>query len=229
MACSRGKANPNNFTKIKLFANSGGFCQRPECNQPLFKSFKEKEIHIAEIAHIISVNKGARKDSNSTDTQKGNYNNLILLCPNCHTIIDKDEDDFPEKLIHKWKTDHVENIAKIFGIKKFSDRKSAHEMVISLFAENKKIFEVYGPETEERFNPESEFPEIWLQKIRTTLIPNNRKLLNIIEINSHLLTETEKESFHNFQLHVKDFESKHIFNTISTGIRFPQEITAIYV
>ncbi|MFC0426481.1 HNH endonuclease [Chryseobacterium scophthalmum] len=229
MACSRGKANPDNFTKVKLFANSGGYCQRPECNEPLFKTFKEKEIHIAEIAHIISVNKGARKDDSLTDIEKGDYDNLILLCPNCHTIIDKNEDDFPKQLINTWKRNHEESISKIFGIKKFDDRTSVKLIITPLFEENKTVFELYGPETEERFNPESEMPEIWLEKIRTILIPNNRKLLNIIEINSHLLTESEKEIFQNFQQHVKDFEAKHIFNTISTGIRFPQEIKTVYV
>ena len=229
MACSRGKANPNYYTKLKLFANSAGYCQRPECNEPLFKAFKEKEIHIAEIAHIISVNKGARRDDSLTDIEKGSYDNLILLCPNCHTIIDKNEDDFTEQLIHKWKKNHEESISRVFGIRKLEDRESVKLIVTPLFEENKTVFEVYGPETEERFNPESEMPEVWIEKIRTIIIPNNRKLLNIIEVNSHLLTDLEKETFQNFQQHVKDFEAKHIFNTISTGIRFPQKITSIYV
>ncbi|KUJ58318.1 hypothetical protein [Chryseobacterium aquaticum] len=229
MACSRGKANPNNFTKIKLFANSGGYCQNPECNEPLFKTFSSKEIHIAEIAHIISVNEGARKNSVMKSVDKGNYNNLILLCPTCHTVIDKNEEDFPESLILQWKVNHEENLAKVFSVKKFDNREAVKQIIDPLFLENKTIFDVYGPETEERFNPESEMPELWLNKIRTIIIPNNRKILNIIEANYHLLNDNEKEKFQNFKQHINDFEAKHIFNSTTTGIRFPKEIVSIYV
>lgn len=229
MACSRGKANPNNFTKIKLFANSGGYCQRPECNEPLFKAFKEKEIHIAEIAHIISVNHGARENKKLSSVQKGMYENLILLCPNCHTTIDKDEIDFPETLIKQWKTEHEKRLASIFGIQKFENRESIRQVLEPIFRENKTIFEIYGPETDERFNPESEIAPLWIQKIRTIIIPNNRRIQNIIENNYSLLTSSEKSNFDKFKQHVNDFEAKHIFNTSSIGIRFPLEITSVYV
>lgn len=229
MTCYRGKANPNDFTKQKLFANSGGYCQRPECNEPLFKSFKEKEIHIAEIAHIISVNNGARTDKKLSETDKGSYENLILLCPNCHTTIDKAEIDFPESLIKQWKIEHELRLSSIFGIKKFEDRKSAREIIEPLFSENKTIFDIYGPETDERYNPESEMPEIWLQKIRTIIIPNNRKIMNVLNNNINLLTTTEKKSFEIFKQHINDLEAKHIFNSQSIGIRFPVEITSVYV
>lgn len=229
MTCYRGKASPNNFTKVKLFANSGGYCQRPECNEPLFKTFKEKEIHIAEIAHIISVNVGARAGKKISSAEKGSYQNLILLCPNCHTIIDKDEEDFPENLIKQWKNEHESRLSAIFGIKKFDQRSVVKQLLDPLFIENKTIFEIYGPETDERFNPESEMAKIWLIKIREIIIPNNRKILNIINSNQHLLTTIEKSNFAIFKLHVNDFEGKHIFNTISTGIRFPSQITSIYV
>ena len=229
MACSRGKANPNNFTKIKLFANSGGYCQNPECNEPLFKTFSSKEIHIAEIAHIIRVNEGARKNSVMKSVDKGNYNNLILLCPTCHTVIDKNEEDFPESLILQWKVNHEENLAKVFSVKKFDNREAVKQIIDPLFLENKTIFDVYGPETEERFNPESEMPELWLNKIRTIIIPNNRKILNIIEANYHLLNDNEKEKFQNFKQHINDFEAKHIFNSTTTGIRFPKDIVSVYV
>lgn len=229
MSCSRGQANPSSFTRVKLFANSGGYCQRPECNEPLFKTFKEKEIHIAEIAHIISVNIGARARVELSTAEKGSYANLILLCPNCHTIIDKNEKDFPETLIKKWKIEHENRLSDIFGIKKFDNRLDVHEKLSPLFAENKTIFDLYGPETDERFNPESEMAQKWLTKIRTDIIPNNRKILNIINSNMHLLTTIEKSNFQLFNQHVKDFEDKHVFNSTAIGIRFPHEITTIYV
>lgn len=229
MACSRGKASPNIFTRNKLFANSGGFCQRPECNENLFKTFTKTEIHIAEIAHIISVNDGARSVKKLTATEKGSYENLILLCPNCHTIIDKAEADFPEDLIKKWKSEHELRLKNSFGIKKLKTRELVREILEPIFLENKLIFETYGPETDERYNPESQMPVIWIKKIREFIIPNNRKIYNLITANYHLINTGEKIAFAKFTQHMNDFEAKHIFNSESNGILFPQEITKIYV
>lgn len=229
MSCKRGKASPNPFTKTKLFANSGGFCQNPDCNENLFKTFEEKEIHIAEIAHIISVNKGARKNSKLTPEEKGSYENLILLCPNCHTTIDKAEDDFPTELILKWKSEHKNKLNNVFGIKKYKNRNEARNHIEPILLENRMIFEIYGPNTDERYNPESTMPILWLKKIREFIIPNNRKILNIIDSNYDLLNSGEKIVFESFKHHLHDFESKHIYNEESNGIQFPIKITETYV
>jgi hypothetical protein len=229
MACSRGKATPNSFTKSKLFANSGGFCQRPDCNENLFKTFTNTEIHIAEIAHIISANNGARSNKDFTAEEKGDYENLILLCSNCHTTIDKAEKDFPEELIIKWKNEHERRLKNLFGIKKFDSRELVREVVNPIFLENKVIFDTYGPETNERYNPESQMPIIWLKKIRESIIPNNRKLYNLINTNYHLTNSAEKIAFTKFTQHINDFEAKHIFNFENNGTLFPKEITEIYV
>ncbi|RLJ62582.1 HNH endonuclease [Lacinutrix venerupis] len=229
MSCKRGKASPNPFTKTKLFANSGGFCQNPDCNENLFKTFEEKEIHIAEIAHIISVNKGARKNSKLTPEEKGSYENLILLCPNCHTTIDKAEDDFPTELILKWKSEHKNKLNNVFGIKKYKNRNEARKHIEPILLENRMIFETYGPNTDERYNPESTMPVLWLKKIREFIIPNNRKILNIIDSNYDLLNSDEKIVFESFKHHLHDFESKHIYNEESNGIQFPIKITETYV
>ena len=229
MACSRGKASPDTLTKNKLFANSAGFCQNPNCNEPLFKTFIQSEITIAEIAHIISVGDAARSSVKRTATQKASYDNLILLCPNCHTIIDKAEADFPEELIVSWKKEHEIRITQVFGIKTFSSRPQARDAVEPLFRENKVIFDYYGPLSQEQFNPESDIPLIWLRKIREFIIPNNRKIVRVIAKNQNLLNERELRTFEHFKQHVDDFESKHLFHQAANGLAFPEKITSIYV
>jgi 5-methylcytosine-specific restriction endonuclease McrA len=229
MGCSRGKASPDSFTKTKLFALSGGYCQRPECNENLFKSFDETEIHIAEIAHIISVNEGPRSNRVITATEKGAFENLILLCPNCHTTIDKAEKDFPDHLIRKWKDEHEQRLNDTFGIKTLSSRAEVANLLEPIFLENKFIFDKYGPETEERFNPESQMPKIWIKKIREVIIPNNRQIERIIRANYRLMTQTERNDFVEFIQHINDFEAKHIFNFEGNGMQFPKRITQVYV
>lgn len=106
-------------------------------------------------------------------------------------------------------------------------RKSVKEAILPYFIENKKIFDTYGPMTEERFNPESEMPEIWLRKIQEFILPNNSKIVKLINDNQHLLLEWELEVFAEYKQHVDDFSAKHTGLTKSNGTMFPYKILSI--
>lgn len=229
MSCSRGKASPDSNTKLKLFADSGGFCQNPNCNDNLFLTIGNSHIHIAEMAHIISAgDQGPRSDIKISKAKKGEFSNLILLCPTCHTKIDKAELEFPDALILKWKNDHSQKINTLFNIKQYKNRAEARQSIVPILNENKTIFDIYGPLTDERFNPESEMPKIWLTKIHQNLLPNNRKILKILDTNYDLLTNREMKIVEIFRQHVLDFESKHINNEEINGTQFPNQLQHIY-
>lgn len=69
--CSRGKATPSATTKLRLFSESVGYCQKPDCRLGLFLQFDGKEIHIAEMAHIISASDtGPRADKTMTTAER---------------------------------------------------------------------------------------------------------------------------------------------------------------
>ena len=53
---SRGKAAPDRVTQQRLFASSGGYCQNPNCNAPLFRETGTEIIHVAELAHVFAAN-----------------------------------------------------------------------------------------------------------------------------------------------------------------------------
>src|SRR5438552_18629054 len=97
MACSRGKAAPDDQTKLRLFASSGGYCQHPDCLRELFVDAASQSIHIAEMAHIIAASEdGPRAVANMSAARRGRYENLILLCPACHTISDRAVVRYPD-------------------------------------------------------------------------------------------------------------------------------------
>lgn len=229
MTCSRGRANIKAFTKLRLFADSGGFCQNPACLEPLFKDIEDNSIHIAEMAHIFSaVENGPRSNKSLTAEQRALYENLILLCPTCHTVIDKAEAEHPDELISEWKTNHKRRIEKALGLAKFATRKEARAAIQSIQRENCLIHERYGPESDERYNPESSMPRQWLRKIRVKIIPNNRSILSICELNANLLSEKEADTVSIFQQHVDDFEAKHIGGSDLNGIQFPIEMNNVF-
>ena len=225
MSCKRGKASLDSHTKLQLFADSAGFCQNPECNINLFLSIGSSDFHIAEMAHIISSSDdGPRSDKKISKEQKGNFSNLIILCPTCHTKIDKSELEFPDSLVLKWKTTHSQKINSLFNIKQFENRLEARQSILPLLNENKTIFEIYGPLTDERFNPESEMPKIWKSKIHLSILPNNRKLLSIFDANYDLLKAEELKTVEIFRQHVSDFESKHVNHEEINGLQFPKKL-----
>ena len=62
---------------------------------------------VGEQAHIIGENsRAARWNSILVENEREGYHNRILLCPNDHTIIDKNEHDWPVEKLHMMKTNH---------------------------------------------------------------------------------------------------------------------------
>ena len=229
MSCPRGRASPNAHTKLRLFADSAGFCQNPSCLNRLFVETENNNFHIAEMAHVFSAsNKGPRADVALTPEQRGAYENLILLCANCHTAIDKAEEDFPDDLILEWKKTHTDKIESIFGVATCETRADAKALVEPLLRENKTIFEEYGPLGESRFNPESHISGHWISKLRSYILPNNRKILAMFDANEGLLSAEEKSTLERYRLHVNDLESKHIGDHEASGTEFPEAITELF-
>jgi len=181
------------------------------------------------MAHIISAgNDGPRANTTWTDEERSKYENLVLLCPNCHTTIDKAEETFPESLILEWKRDHKRRLAVLFGIRKFSSRNEVRQAIEPLFLENKYVFENYGPNSDERFNPESSLPAQWRRKILEVIIPNNRKILGFIDVNRNFLQGEEALVLEAFRQHIDDFEAKHLGGSEYAGSQYPFQISKIF-
>lgn len=89
-----------------LFAKSGNICSFPGCD---FAMVDKDNCVMGEIAHIESYNKnGPRYNTQQTDEERNGYENLILLCPNHHKLIDKKFSDYPVEYLKKMKKEHEE-------------------------------------------------------------------------------------------------------------------------
>ncbi|MHA1408106.1 MAG: HNH endonuclease [Candidatus Heimdallarchaeaceae archaeon] len=92
-----------------LCSRSGNCCAFPGCEQRLeLKKQNSKDISfIGEIAHIRGLKPNSpRYDPNMTDEERNSIDNLILLCPTHHEIIDKQPDVYTVEKILKMKMDH---------------------------------------------------------------------------------------------------------------------------
>ncbi len=113
---SRGKASPNAATKLKLFTDSAGYCQNPECDNEIFPKGFENFPHIAEMAHIFAATDGGpRTDMKLSKEERGAYKNIILLCANCHTLVDKTPQKHAAELMQSWKLEHEFRRQEAFG------------------------------------------------------------------------------------------------------------------
>lgn len=101
-------------TKKLLYANSGNVCAMYGCtNQLMYAS----TANISEICHIEAVNEdGPRYNPNLTNEEVNSYDNLILLCPTHHTLIDSkaEEINYSVSYLKEMKKYHENQVKELF-------------------------------------------------------------------------------------------------------------------
>lgn len=225
------KAIPN-ATKLRLFAAAAGHCQKPECLDLLFPAEMGGDKHIAEMAHVIPHGEaGPRHEERpSDDFDVDAFENLILLCPTCHTKVDKDPEAYPRNTLLDWKANHLARLALKQGIKAYGDREQARAAIADILAENRAIWEQFAPEhgSEFEYNPESSTAAAWDQRVRSVILPNHFRALAIIKANLGLSTEDERRAFAEYQEHVRGLSERHICGIPGRAIRFPSSMEDMF-
>jgi len=90
----------------------GRVCAMPDCKANLLPEITENvETNISENAHIMGFSKnGPRAEKDLTDLEKNSEDNLILVCANCHTIIDKNPKIYTTPKLQKIKKEHEKEV-----------------------------------------------------------------------------------------------------------------------
>jgi len=96
---------PSVATQKRLFAVSGNRCAYRNCPQPLVDDATGKVT--ARICHIKGNKPGSRRhDPAQTEEERQGYDNLLLMCPIHHDVIDADDVTFTENVLRVIKADH---------------------------------------------------------------------------------------------------------------------------
>lgn len=212
-----------------LWGRAGGKCSKPECNEDLTRLLATGNYVVGEMAHVIGSKPTAARGTpeGGDDT----YDNLILLCPTHHTDIDKSpEGTFPVELIHEWKKLHedvISNAGKPIKYKTYDEVKIA---IMRILISNHTIFQTYGPHSDTaRSDPTSNAYLLWELKRIDRIIPNNRKILNIIDENIEFFNDVSKlQNLEKFRIHAESFES-HVYYRKDTYQLFPSEFSEIFL
>lgn len=202
-----GRYIPINVER-RLYAESMGYCMNPACRKQLFS----KNGDIIEKAHIDPY----------CESADNTFENLIVLCPNCHTEFDKNHAFSAEEVL-KWKCARQTEIDCIFGVKykNFDELKKA---AVPLLQENKAIYENYYLNGNKA---------LW-DKFEHAILINNKKLSTILSNNKRLFQKSFNTDYSNlelvnqFLLHIHEFEETRGDDEKIRQVLFPDEINSIF-
>jgi hypothetical protein len=111
------KKTRDDFTagvKRTIAERAAYICTNPVCRKPTVgpHSNPNKSLKIGEAAHICAAAPGGpRYDPTQTAVERSSINNAIWMCTECSTRVDKDEVEYPDRLLREWKHNHESRIA----------------------------------------------------------------------------------------------------------------------
>ncbi len=205
----------------KLWGLAAGRCSCPGCEQECIRFLDANDpTVIGEMAHVIA--KQPNGPRGQVEGGSDSYENLILLCPTHHTEIDKaPAGTFPAELIQKWKAAHEERVRSSFLSPRQPNKKSLGEAIARILMTNKATWAQYGPESEEaQKNPLSNSAQVWELRKLDTLVPNNRKIIGLIQQNQDIFDLVDYPTCVAFMEHAEGFE-RNCYTLTEGTPRFP--------
>ena len=224
MGCVNGRVRISDVSRLRLFAQAAGFCENPACLRDLFLDLSGGPIHVGEMAHIVAATEGGpRGKADLHLEERAAFDNVVLLCPACHTAVDKAPSDFPVDELGRWRANHAQRVREAVGAQRYSSRADARRVIAPLFAQNHQIHADYGPESPGADLPESESPRAWHRKVVDSILPNSRKILAVLDANRDLLEDEEVVLVERLRQHVDDLTARHVFDQREPARRrFPE-------
>ena len=124
------RLKPVTAVRRRLWATSAGRCQLEGCNSELsLDPFAKTYLNRGYIAHIYGAEEnGPRSDHNLNPEQLREFENLMMLCNDCHIKVDRyQEADFPAARLFAAKAQHLADI------KRLTDHASAPRTQLIIF------------------------------------------------------------------------------------------------
>lgn len=211
---------------LRLVGAAGGWCEKPDCpTGALWHELPAGDaVRLAEVAHIVAASDEGPRGNEEVETEElVGFDNLILLCPNCHTIVDRAPEDFSVEQMRQWKSDHETRLRSLLGVKVFETRAEAVVELRRLLSLGKVVHTTYGPGSPASGHPES--AGTWRREVAEVILPNNTKISALFEVNAGLLRADEFAVVGEFDAHRRALEARHM--GVDVGVTAPQFPTAV--
>ncbi|MFJ5219917.1 HNH endonuclease [Streptomyces sp. NPDC088354] len=191
---------------------------------------RKRSISIAERAHVVAhSDEGPRANSEIPQEQRDDPSNIVLLCPNCHTKVDKAPEGYPAEYLLRAKESRRQAVALIGGTPSFLTRADAHRAVKRILLKNRLSFQEKGPDPENGNIESRERAAVWSSCVINEIVPNNRLIVALVEINEDLAFEGEIEVAEILRQHTDALESKHLGEALlGPAPRFPSGVEMLF-
>lgn len=230
MVCKNGRPRLTDDQDRQLFAESAGTCLL--CNTPLFASspLRQRSISIAERAHVVAHSaEGPRGDPTVSAEHLRDPANIVLLCPTCHTKVDKAPVAYPPATLLATKARRAGAVALIGGAPIFGSREQARHAVELLLERNGATFRAFGPDPGDGSLGTAEQAANWSERVLDDIVPGSELIVAIVETNPDLATPGDRSAAALLRLHAKDLSDKHRRGEITApALRFPEAAMAIF-
>ncbi|MER9516669.1 HNH endonuclease [Mesorhizobium sp. M0614] len=190
-----------------LWGRAAGYCSNPDCRTKVSEiGAKGESFLTGEQAHIVARQAGGPRGQDGGGSNA--YENLVLLCPTCHTKIDKSPDGtYPVEMLLAWKEQHEAWVDGWSESKKMGTTAELMKFIVSQLEENKHYFDAYGPKSQiAEKNPGSSAYAVWTARKLDTLLPNNRKIVQALDVNTELIPDEMKAAVLKFKDHAVSYE-----------------------
>jgi hypothetical protein len=110
--------NIPNLSRLILFVRAGGRCEFDGCPKYLLEHHVTlTEGNFAQMAHIVAFQPGGpRGDAEPRPQDINEVGNLMLLCPECHKLIDDNPEKFTVRTLRGYKERHENHIHYMTGL-----------------------------------------------------------------------------------------------------------------
>ncbi len=193
-----------------LWSESMGHCMNPQCHRDVF----QEGASIGELAHIQ-----AHADGGDTS-----FDNLLVLCRNCHKTIDENPQHWPRDVLRQWKSDRNSDLTRWFT-KRFRSFDDLESVVVPLLKRNGQIFDSYGPIGDPSVDVKRH--ELWV-RFEGELIANNKRLEHILTSNKQLLHRDNQTIVDDFMGHAREFVETREGAPVSRVNLFPSALNSVF-
>lgn len=158
-----------NLTRLLLFVRAGGRCEFDGHNKYLLRhSLTLSDGNFGQMAHIVAFSHGGPRSEKKHPAKAVNsVGNLMLLCPECHKLIDTHPEQYTTKTLKRFKQRHEDRIYQLTAT--HPDRQTTVVVLKSMISSH--TVEVSLPEIQEAIAPR--YPDADPFIIDLTAIPDS--------------------------------------------------------
>lgn len=108
------KAKLKAADRSKLLFESGGLCSLC-CSNIYYDCFSRTQIQFGEYAHMIADSPEGPRGNERSEELASDIDNIILLCPSCHSKVDKKPLLYPIEYLYKLRDSHLKLVREMLG------------------------------------------------------------------------------------------------------------------